>query len=339
MQVPSRFLRGPWLVVAALLLVSCGGGDPLGPSGNANGEITLRGTVLGSASSASLGVRALSAGAGPLIVSVLGNPALSAPVGSDGSFTLRGLPTGTVVLVFTRDGSPVGSLTLDNVRAGQEITITVSVTTTGVALVDDRRNGIGHGDLEMEGLVQSVLPSPVGETRFLIDGRTVVVRPGQTAIREGNNSLGVNAVTPGRRVHVKGTYLPMEGTTQPVLALEIKLQGSGSGNPPSGGGPSNACMINGARVGDRLELEGDVASGGAAGFVLRVQGNRASGPVRVDAAGAEFQCTPRSGPNAPTPAQCRDSVRGGAKVHVSGMLATCDTADALVRANTVQVQK
>jgi hypothetical protein len=59
----------------------------------------------------------------------------------------------------------------------------------------------------------------------------------------------------------------------------------------------------------------------------------------VDAAGAEFQCTPRSGPNAPTPAQCRDSVRGGAKVHVSGMLATCDTADALVRANTVQVQK
>jgi hypothetical protein len=31
-------------------------------------------------------------------------------------------------------------------------------------------------------------------------------------------------VTVGRRVHVKGTWLPAEGASQPVLASEIKLQ-------------------------------------------------------------------------------------------------------------------
>jgi len=341
LRISSRFLCGPSLVVAALLLVSCGGGDPLGPWAS-NGGITLRGTVLGSAGAASgAGVRALAAAAGPLIVSVQGNSAISSPVDSDGQFTLRGLPEGRVILVFTRDGGTVGTLPLDNVRAGQEITITVTVTPTGVALVDDRRNGIGHGDLEIEGRVDQVLVlSTIGESRFRIDGRTVVVRPGQTAIREGNSSRGVGDLTMGRRVHVKGTYLPLEGTLQPVLALEIKLQDSNNGNGPgNGNGPNSSCTINGGRVGDRLELEGDVVSGGAASFLLRVNGNRAGSPVLVDAASAEFECTPRSGPNAPTPAQCRASVMGGAKVHVSGTLSACDTASALVRASTVRVQK
>ena len=339
MRISSRFLRGPWLVVAALLLVSCGGGDPLGPSAS-NGGITLRGTVLGSAAAAGgAGVRALAAGAGPLIVSVQGNPAISSPVDSDGQFTLRGLPEGRVTLVFTRDGATVGTLTLDDVRAGQEITITVAVTPTGVAVVDERRNGIGHGDLELEGSVaQVLLLSTTSESRFLIDGRTVLVRPGQTAIREGNSARGVGDLTVGRRVHVKGTYLPLEGSLQPVLALEIKLQGSDNGNNP-GNGPNSACTINGGRVGDRLELEGDVVSGGSASFLLRVNGNRAGSPVQVDAAGAEFECTPRSGPNAPTPAQCRASVSGGAKVHVSGTLSACDANSALVRASTVRVQR
>jgi hypothetical protein len=200
--------------------------------------------VLSSAASASAEVRALSAAAGALIVSVQGNPAISSPVSSDGRFTLRGLPEGRVILVFTRDGATIGTLTLDDVRAGQQITLTVVVTPTGVAVVDERRNG--------------------------------------------NNS---------------------------------------------------SCTINGGRVGDRLELEGDVVSGGSASFLLRVNGNRAANPVQVDAASAEFECTPRSGPNAPTPAQCRASVVGGAKVHVSGTLSACDAASALVRASSVSVQK
>jgi len=47
----------------------------------------------------------------------------------------------------------------------------------------------GHGDVEIEGLVSAVLLlDPVGESRFTIDGKTVVARPGETAIREGNQA-------------------------------------------------------------------------------------------------------------------------------------------------------
>lgn len=336
MKVSSRFLQGPCVLVAALVLVACGGDNPLGPSPTADLQgVTVRGTVLGSSSSSSGSVRSLGASAGTLTVSVQGNTALSASVGADGTFTLRGLPEGRFTLVFTRDGAVIGTVTLDGVKANQEIVITVVVTAAGVTVVDEQRNGIGHGDLEIEGTVDQVLLlSSGGESRFLIGGRTVVARPGQTAIREGNSSRGVSDVTAGRRVHVKATYLPPEGAVQPVLALEIKLQGPGDGNTGVSG-----CMINGGRVGDRIELEGDVVSGSAASFLLRVQGNRATNPVQVDAAAASFECTPRSGPNAPTPAQCRASVTGGAKVHVSGTLRSCDASSALVGASTVRVQK
>lgn len=337
MKGSSRFLLRPCVLVAALMLVACGGDNPLGPSSTAGlGQgVTVRGTVLGSASSSSGSVRSLGASAGTLTVSVQGNPALSASVGADGVFTLRGLPEGSFTLVFTRDGTVIGTVTLDGVKPNQEIVITVVVTAAGVTVVDEQRNGIGHGDLEIEGTVDQVLLlNSGGESRFLIGGRTVVARPGQTAIREGNSSRGVTDVTVGRRVHVKATYLPPEGTLQPVLALEIKLQGPGDGNAGVSG-----CMINGGRVGDRIELEGDVVSGSAASFLLRVQGNRATNPVQVDAGAAGFECTPRSGPNAPTPAQCRASVAGGAKVHVSGTLRSCDATSALVAASSVRVQK
>lgn len=64
-------------------------------------------------------------------------------------------------------------------------------------------------------------------------------------------------------------------------------------------------MISGGRPLDRIELEGEVVSGTSAGFVLPVQGNRASGPVQVDGSTAAFQCNPSSGRNAIPPDQCR----------------------------------
>ena len=96
-------------------------------------------------------------------------------------------------------------------------------------LIEERRNGIGHGDLEIEGLVDQVLTVSLnGDSTFVIDGYTVVARPGETAIREGNRSRTVEQVTVGRRVHVKGVWLApsgSSGSTQQVLAHEIKLQG------------------------------------------------------------------------------------------------------------------
>jgi len=176
---------------------------------------------------------------------------------------------------------------------------------------------------------------PAGDSRFMIAGRTVTARPGATAIREGNAARTVNDVTVGRHVHVKGVWLDPQAGQQPVLAHEIKLQG-GASEPQE---PGRTCLISGGRVGDGIELEGNVSSGGASGFMLQVQGNRAGGPVQVDTSGSAFECSPASGPNAPTPAQCQASVASGAKVHVRGTLLSCDLITAVVRATSVKVQK
>jgi hypothetical protein len=325
-------------IAFTVALVACGGHGPLGPS-NAEG-IVLRGSVLGMSGNAtaphifSAAFSARSAGA-TTTVTVREDPTITTTVGSDGSFILRGLPEGGFTLVFTQDGISRGVLTFTRVLPNQEITITVDVASGVVVLVDEKRNGIGHGDVEIEGLVQEVnAPRPGESGRFLIQGRTVVTRPGQTTIREGNQARTVADVKLGRRVHVKGEFLPLEGSVQPVLAQEIILQ-----NDEEAAAPSRSCSINGGRVGDGIQLEGTVASGGASSFMLNVQGNRASSPVRVDASGAAFQCSPSSGPNAPTPDQCRAGVKSGARVHVSGTLQTCDAANALVKAQKVMVQK
>lgn len=180
--------------------------------------------------------------------------------------------------------------------------------------------------------------------RFVINGRTVVVRPGQTAIREGNTPRQVADLTVGRRVHVKGTFLPMEGSVQPVLATEIVFQATGnSPNATPTPTPTNPtptpraiCIIEGGTPGRSIELEGTIVSGNAGAFRLDA---RASSPIDVLAGGATLVCTPPSGPNAPTPSQCSASVAAGARVHVSGTLNSCSATTAQVTASKVTVQK
>ena len=88
--------------------------------------------------------------------------------------------------MFTQDGAVLGTLSFSAVLPNQEITVTVDVSSGIVVLLEEQRNGIGHGDVEIEGLVQQVLTlNPAGESRFLIHNRTVVARPGETSIREG----------------------------------------------------------------------------------------------------------------------------------------------------------
>lgn len=223
------------VLVVAAAFAACGGGSPASPSSSE--PVSVEGVVLGvpSASGSLTASSGSTAAAGEVTVSCLENPSITATVGPDGRFTLRGLPAGSFTLVFRQGATQLGTIHLSEVKPNQQITITVSVAGGVVVLVEQKRNGIGHGDLEIEGLVEQVLcgvtgsaPCAVaGESRFLIAGHTVVARPGQTAIREGNTARTVDDVTPGRHVHVKGTWLQMEGSSQPVLALEIKLQDDG----------------------------------------------------------------------------------------------------------------
>jgi hypothetical protein len=333
-MMTRRFLvLSVFIGMPALGLIACGGGNPV--SSSAGGGIVLHGTVLGVAGvgASSLSV---STAAASLTVTVQEQPAISTTVADDGTFTLRGLPEGSFTLVFANGGVTLGTIAISGVQPNQEVTITVKVSSSTVTLVEERRNGIGHGDIEIEGLVSAVLAlQPAGESRFVIDGKTVAARPGETAIREGNRARTASDVTVGRRVHVKGIWLPPDASGQAVLAHEIMLQGEREEAPEAPNTPNKACMIEGGHVGDRIELEGTVASGASANFSLKLQGNRSSGNVQVDGSSASFQC---NGPKI-TPAECQASVKSGAKVHVSGTLASCDLTSALARASKVIVQK
>lgn len=249
-----------------------------------------------------------------------------------GTFTLRGLPTGSFTLVFSQDGTVLGSLVFSAVLPNQELTITVAIASGTVQLIEESRNGIGHGDIEIEGLIGSIMNlTATAESRIVVDGKTVAIRPGQTAVRRGNLAFPVTDLAAGQRVHVKGSWLPPDGATQAVLASEVIVQNTQTGQPSPSPAPAS-CAISGGRVGDRIELEGRVSSGSAAGFRLNVNGNRSSALVDIDTSGASFQCTPANGPNAPTPSQCQAQVQSGAQVHVSGTLTACSSSAAQVRA-------
>jgi hypothetical protein len=258
--------RGVALVVAlfvpVLILAACGGG----PSSPSSEGVSLQGTIVGDGVASASSSRGAAAAATTITVTVLENPAIVATVGADGRFSLRGLPEGGFTLVFTADGVRVGTLSFAEVKPNQEITLTVRLDGSTIVLVEERRNGIGHGDTEIEGRVTAVNAlNPAGDSVFVIDGQTVVARPGETTIREGNRARSVDDVTVGRQVHVKGVFMPSQTRGgQSVLAHEIKLQGDESQPEPNT--PRGSCA-----VGSNAEVEGLITGKGASSVTVTQQ--------------------------------------------------------------------
>ena len=310
------------LAFAVVGVVACGG-----PSEPSKEGVTLRGALEGAGGPVGFGAPE------PIVVTVEEAPAITTTLAADGSFTLRGLPEGAFTLVFTRGSQPLGSLHLDEVKPNQEITIRIALSANGnsIILLEEKRDGIGHGDVEVEGRIEAVLAlDPDGDSSFLIDSHTVLARAGVTAIRQGNQRRTVNDLVVGLRVHVKGRWLESTIGVQVVLAHEIKIQDDDDDDD------GKACMISGGKVGKKIQLEGTVASGSSTSFELLVNGNRAKGLVDVDAGAASFKCV---GSKKVPPAQCPAQVVTGTKVHVSGRLESCGSTDALVAADEVKVQK
>jgi hypothetical protein len=250
------------VVFAAAILTACGGN----PAGSDGQGIVVRGTVQGAGTLRAASVGATSAAT--VTVSVLETPNISTTLAGDGTITLRGLPEGGFTLVFKSGTDTIGSLSFSEVKANQEITLTVQVSTSGVVLLEEQRNGIGHGDIEIEGNVTQVISLAAAESRFLINGRTVVARPGETAVREGNRSRNIEDVTLDRHVHVKGVWLPMEGSTQPVLAHEIKLQGDEGEDDDDTQGPGKTNCA----VGQKVEVEGTISAKSGSIITVNQQG-------------------------------------------------------------------
>lgn len=218
--------------VGVFFLAACGGGS----SGPEAAQVAKTAVVVGKVAlptTAKAGEPMATLAEGdPITVTVLDSvPLIATTVGADGSFTLRGLPEGSFTLSFTQGATPLGTLTFREVAANQQITINVQLVEAEIVLVDEDRRGIGHAGVELQGLVENVIGlnvAPSGDSTFVIAGRTVIARPGVTAIREGITRRTVEDVTVGKQVHVKGTTI--EGSTS-VLAYEIKLQNPTTTSP------------------------------------------------------------------------------------------------------------
>jgi hypothetical protein len=306
------------LVFAAAVLTACGGN----PAGSDSQGVVVRGTVQGAGTLRAASVGATSAAT--VTVTVRENPSITTTVAGDGSFTLRGLPEGGFTLIFTTGGTEIGRLSFSEVKPNQEITLTVQVSTSGVVLLEEQRNGIGHGDIEIEGdVTQVVALNPTGDSRFLINGHTVVARPGETAVREGNRSRNIEDVTQGRHVHVKGTWLPLEGSVQPVLAQEIKLQGD-DGEDVTTPDPSKTNCA----AGQKMEVEGPISAKSGSIITVNQQGK---GLFACEVGSASI----RKGNTTYTLAQ----LQTGWRVHVSGTATSLSGNVCNVSASEVKVQQ
>ena len=174
----------------------------------------------------------------------------STPI-AGGSFTLRGLPDDFMLVFVLLDadgnavGDPYGSLEFDGVKPNQELDILVELDGNDVILLDDRRTGIDHDDLEFNGPAFDVAPesNPMNGT-LEVNEYHVVSRAGQTSIRKGNRSLTLEDIPEGAQVKVRGIR---ENETvngrQQVFAQEIKLQDEEEADNDDGDGKVTICHI------------------------------------------------------------------------------------------------
>ena len=106
-----------WIAVAAAVFApACGGGSPSSPSGS--GGVAVQGVVLGDGTSfaASSGANPSSAQAQKITVTVAGT-SITAEVAANGTFELKGIPSGSFTLVFLVDGVKIGEVLISARKA------------------------------------------------------------------------------------------------------------------------------------------------------------------------------------------------------------------------------
>jgi hypothetical protein len=236
-------------------------------------------------------------------VAAFGIGLLTAGCGSDGPTSSSG-PGGVVVEGVMLGGSASVSAADTSSAAQQAKKVTVKIEGTSLS-VDVSANGT----FKFTGV-----PSGTFTLVFLSDG----VEIGRVVVSAADGSE-VNIV-----VQVENSVL---------VVVDIKIEASDPSTPPSG---SDSCGVNGGNVGQGIELQGDVESGSSAAFKLSVSG-RASFPIDVNAGSASFKCN--GNPKNTSDAECKASVKAGAKVHVRGTLMTCAASSAQVTATEVKVHK
>jgi hypothetical protein len=237
------------VVVAAALGAGCGSDGPSSPSAGGTG-VEVQGLLLGEGASfvASSGANLPAAKAQKVVVTVEGTT-ITAEVSANGTFVLKGIPSGTFTLIFTIDGKTVGQITV-TAEDGAEVKIVVKFENGALVLVE----------LEIESPEPAASPSP---TSCVISGGRVnqgielegVVAPGGNSEKfdmtvNGERGRGVVHVTAdgasyrciggakvdsdsackalialgGAKVHVRGLLTGCDGASASVTATEVKIQ-------------------------------------------------------------------------------------------------------------------
>ena len=218
-------------------------------------------------------------------------------------------PSNAVVVRGTVLGATAGTVSAQSAGAvasssAGKITVTVAEDPSLTVTVS------GNGTFVLEGL-------PLGTFTL------VFTRDGVTL-----GTVTVTGVSDGSEVKV---VVQVNGTT--VVVIELKVDDRVT--VADSGQASKTCLINGGRAGDKIELEGNVASGSVSSFKMDVNGNRASGLVDVTASPSSYRCVGQAGKES----TCPPLPLAGSKVHVSGTLTSCSLSAALVTASEVKVQK
>jgi hypothetical protein len=183
---------------------------------------------------------------------------------------------------------------------GGSITVTVQGTSLSTTIS-------GNGSFELDGL-------PAGTFTLVFTSNGVTL--GTITITSVPTQAEINLV-----VHISTT----------VVMVKVEINGTDETDNESNN-TTKTCLIDGGTVGSSIEVEGSVSSATGKMFKMSVNGNRASGPVSVDATSASFDCAGVKG-------TCDATLLvAGAKVHVSGSLTSCSLTAAQVKANEVKFQ-
>jgi hypothetical protein len=234
-------------LAAALAVAGCGGASPSSPSGKG---VVLQGTVLSASGSAGASAHSgASAAAGKMVVTVQEQPSISATVSANGTFTLEGLPSGTFTLVFTIDGTVVGTIVISGIGTDAEVKIVVQITPDGAILIEIKIEGQGDdtppgtppttpqaclisggragSNIELEGNVASGT-----STLFKLDvqgnraSALVDVNAGGASWKCVGQSASDcrGAFKSGNKVHVRGLLTTCTTSAALVNATEVKVQ-------------------------------------------------------------------------------------------------------------------
>lgn len=249
---PVHTLRALVLLVVGVALSGCGS-SPTSPS--AGTGVRVHGIALGSSagSAATHDVRTMSERPSGITVSVQ-NTAITAKVSVSGTFELEDLPAGTFTLVFSQNGTVIGTVTITSVPTAAEVNVVVQITTTTVIVVKIEVNGTdttetetdnqSPGDstpktcaidggrvgdrIELEGSISSA----AGATfQMAVNGQRSGSAVTVDAAGASFQCAGVKAascdaslIKGGAKVHVSGTLTACTTTSAQVTANSVKFQ-------------------------------------------------------------------------------------------------------------------